>query len=92
MASNLCTAVTNTLGRSAVVSACEVALLYLAMLCLVGGVYKVDSGFLYSLTEDVANDEWKMTDGVTETHVFDTTSTCPDCFPHKLSPETNPPA
>jgi len=36
MASNLYIAVTNSLGRSAVVScACEVILLYFAMLCLV---------------------------------------------------------
>jgi len=50
------------------------------------------SGFLYSLIELLANDEWKMTEVMTETHVSDTTPTCPDCFPHKLSLETNPPS
>jgi hypothetical protein len=49
------------------------------------------SGFLYSLTEHLANDEWKMTVGMIETHVFDTTPTCPDSFPHTLSLEINPP-
>ena len=28
------------------------------------------SGFLYSLTDHLANDEWKITDGVTETKSF----------------------